>query len=1434
MKQLALTIITLLSLQITFAQKAKTIYLDRYIHLNEKANWREMWQSMKAFESKKYFVIQFNTIPSDIEKQEMQTLGVNLLHYLPDYAWYASAHEGLNIEQLKSFDIYAISPIYNYFKYTDNVYVKELMAFENPNEPQMIGLEISTFKVENEDLIQTTCEAIGAQHFQKGVFANTYSLEIPQNKILALSELPFIYAISEKHTERQLELTYRNTVGRANYLSSGINGMNFNGNGVTLAIEEGGIIDTLHYEIKGRKEERTAGNSVSDHKTGCSENAGSAGNYDAKYRANAWGADIISLDGSSWSYYDTASLTMASHSYGWGVSGGYWAGARDHDQQVRLQPSMMHFYSSGNQGSDTCNYGIYNGIAAWANLTGGSKQAKNIMAINNTSPYDDLSFGSVGPAFDGRIKPDLCIEGWEGTSYSSPKAAGMMAQLYQAWKSLHGGINPQSGLIKAFMLNTADDLYNAGPDFKTGFGRINARRAYNGITGNMFFVDSLGNGATKQHTLTVPANVKEVRMMLYWTDYEAVTNAAKAIVNDLNFTVTTPANATFLPWVLNLYPHADSLNKLATRGVDSLNNVEQITIANPAAGNYTLSVNGHLVPQGPQKYWIVYEFLYDELTLTYPIGKEHFVTGEKEIIRWDNYGGNTTISLDYSTNNGTTWNSIVSSLPNGQTQYEWTVPSAMTGEAMVRVQRGALQSSSLLPFNIMAVPQNLHRVWSCSDSLMLKWDAVQGATHYRITRLGQKYMDSAGISMTTHFKLTNANTVEGEWLSVQAYGPQNALSRRALAWHWMPGDTNCVPFDAAIIKTSPYQSGYYPDCYTDHNRLLKATLQNNGLNTITTATLKYQLDGGTIYTSSFAGNLPSADDIAFPFTDSIGILTVGTHNLKVWVNLPGDLNQANDTLKTTIIVYPSSTVNVNTLQNFDAFAGCSTAWGCETEICGLSAGWFNVPNTPTILGDSIDWRTLSGATGTAGTGPDFDHTTGTTGNYLYLETSGNNGNGCQFKEARLHSTCIDLGGTNNPSLDFWYHAYGSSIGTLNIDVLGDNGWSKNVMPEISGNQGNVWLNEVVSLDSFAGEEVVINFRAKTGGGFEGDFAVDDIKTSTLPFANFSVANSLCLSGNVTLANTSLNALSYTWSISPNTFSYISGTNANSANPQISFTNGGNYTIQLIGSNTSGNDTLLQQISVVAPLGNFTINANNNSICEGDTLHLTANVLGYNGIYTWDMGGNITTTMLPELIIPNSTTANAGGLWTCSISNICGNVSATQLINVYPLPSVSLGNNVTITTNDTLALNSGGGFSNYQWNNLTGTNQATYPVYGSQTGVGTFPYWVEVTDANGCQNTDTILVTVNLFVSISSIENEGDVILYPNPNNGAFYISLNATSGQDLHLQMFDITGKKVMEEKYIIQKDAPQLFTLKNIAKGIYTLELKWGKEQRIMKVVVD
>ncbi|CAN0312625.1 unnamed protein product, partial [Chrysoparadoxa australica] len=184
--------------------------------------------------------------------------------------------------------------------------------------------------------------------------------------------------------------------------------------------------------------------------------------------------------------------------------------------------------------------------------------------------------------------------------------------------------------------------------FRYGWGRINVRRALEVIGSGQYLNAEVDNGGTMNHSIEVPAGVKQVRVMIYWTDYQGSTAAAKALVNDLNMSVTQPDGTTFSPWVLNPTPVVSLLNADAQRGIDDLNNMEQVTIDNPEAGTYQLKVEGTTVPIGPQQYYIVYEFVKDELTLTYPIGGESLASGTQEVIRWDAFGETDNFKLEYS------------------------------------------------------------------------------------------------------------------------------------------------------------------------------------------------------------------------------------------------------------------------------------------------------------------------------------------------------------------------------------------------------------------------------------------------------------------------------------------------------------------------------------------------------------------------------------------------------------------------------------------------------------------------------------------------------------------------------------------------------------------------------------------------------------------
>lgn len=74
----------------------------------------------------------------------------------------------------------------------------------------------------------------------------------------------------------------------------------------------------------------------------------------------------------------------------------------------------------------------------------------------------------------------------------------------------------------------------------------------------------------------------------------------------------------------------------------------------------------------------------EQITVTSPTGGDIWVVGTQHNITWDvsEFTGN--VKIEYSTNNGTAWTTIVESITNTGT-YAWTIPSASSTTCLVRV-----------------------------------------------------------------------------------------------------------------------------------------------------------------------------------------------------------------------------------------------------------------------------------------------------------------------------------------------------------------------------------------------------------------------------------------------------------------------------------------------------------------------------------------------------------------------------------------------------------------------------------------------------------------------------------------------------------------------------------------------------------------------------
>jgi hypothetical protein len=260
---------------------------------------------------------------------------------------------------------------------------------------------------------------------------------------------------------------------------------------------------------------------------------------------------------------------------------------------------------------------------------------------------------------DGRLKPEVVANGSgrfstidnnlyasnSGTSFSSPATMGTATLLYQRYKQLHNDSLPDASLIKNIICNGADDLGQTGPDFIYGFGRINGTRSVELIESNHFTSLTLDDQQMFSKTFVVTSGDASVDVMLMWTDPASAPYETVTLVNDLDLVVISPSGDTTKPWRLNYTPSGVAL--AATKGIDHLNNYEQVTISTLTPGTYTILVKGYDVRMGPQKAWLSWDIQHAGITVQSPVGGEVFKIGnpslpnDRQYIRWDAFGTGT-------------------------------------------------------------------------------------------------------------------------------------------------------------------------------------------------------------------------------------------------------------------------------------------------------------------------------------------------------------------------------------------------------------------------------------------------------------------------------------------------------------------------------------------------------------------------------------------------------------------------------------------------------------------------------------------------------------------------------------------------------------------------------------------------------------------------
>ncbi len=170
--------------------------------------------------------------------------------------------------------------------------------------------------------------------------------------------------------------------------------------------------------------------------------------------------------------------------------------------------------------------------------------------------------------------------------------------------------------------------------------------------------------------------------------------------------------------------------------------------------------------------------------------------------------------------------------------------------------------------------------------------------------------------------------------------------------------------------------------------------------------------------------------------------------------------------------------------------------------------WMNGDNAaPASAGHDVDWTVDVDGTSSTDTGPSVDHTLGTiTGRYIYAEASGN-GTGYPNVDFHLVSPYLNFSAIPSPSLSFWRHQYGSTMGNLYVDTaVGANGAWGILWGPVTDNQ-NLWKEADLSLIDLAGTDSVrVRFRFISGSDFFSDCALDDISVYQVYPKDIAVAS----------------------------------------------------------------------------------------------------------------------------------------------------------------------------------------------------------------------------------------------------------------------------------------------------------------------------------------
>lgn len=455
-----------------------------------------------------------------------------------------------------------------------------------------------------------------------------------------------------------------NTIG-ANILHSGFDGYNLTGNGMLIGLWEPSSPRLLHEILRNPSGSSriiyASGqlSGVNRHAThvagtliGNQTNSGSANQeeiqgvaYESTIKAYDWNmaAAEMAIEAQN-------GLLVANTSFGYAPAplneveyGRYSITSQEWDAVMCAAPYVQIVKPAGNVRDDSPYIVPQVNAKDGFDLLESSGTSKNVLVVSafdltqdepseNPPVYDvsevEVPYSSWGPTDDGRIKPDITAHGHiiyssiessnsaygilSGTSMATAGVSGAITLLQQYYNEKFGYLYDSnevpylwSSSIRALIVHTADEIGDPGPDYKYGWGVMNAVSAAEVIEkrGKSTIIREETLADQSEFKLNVVSNGYDPLVVtLAWTDPEGevdlvnppiVDDTTPKLINDLDIklirldTAGTPGTLIdgngdnlLFPWkrLEGITDNITQLSARSTRGINNVDNVEKIEI----------------------------------------------------------------------------------------------------------------------------------------------------------------------------------------------------------------------------------------------------------------------------------------------------------------------------------------------------------------------------------------------------------------------------------------------------------------------------------------------------------------------------------------------------------------------------------------------------------------------------------------------------------------------------------------------------------------------------------------------------------------------------------------------------------------------------------------------------------------------------------------